>query len=83
MHPAHDITRGLNVPCTDAPDLWFPRSITRAAHLPAKTLCRSCPVITECLEVALDNSEEYGVWGGTDPTDRRRLLRRRAAGTAA
>ena len=35
---------------------------TGESTLPAKRICRSCPVRAECLEYALDNFEEHGVW---------------------
>lgn len=50
-------------PCQQQdPELWFaehPVQIERA-----KELCRSCPVVTECLAAAMDRREPYGVWGG-------------------
>lgn len=30
----------------------------------AKSLCTSCPVMTECLAGALERREPWGVWGG-------------------
>ncbi|KAA8817839.1 WhiB family transcriptional regulator [Bifidobacterium callitrichos] len=30
----------------------------------AKSRCRDCPVIDQCLRYALDHNEIYGVWGG-------------------
>lgn len=29
-------------------------------------LCSSCPVREQCLEYALSNGEEYGIWGGRE-----------------
>ncbi|MEU9444473.1 WhiB family transcriptional regulator [Streptomyces sp. NPDC048304] len=43
----------------------------------AKAVCLGCPVRTECLVDALDNREEWGVWGGMTERERRTLLRRR------
>lgn len=43
----------------------------------AKSVCRGCPVIVECLADALDNRTEFGVWGGMTERERRALLRRR------
>jgi WhiB family transcriptional regulator, redox-sensing transcriptional regulator len=43
----------------------------------AKAVCLGCPVRTECLVDALDNREEWGVWGGMTERERRALLRRR------
>lgn len=39
----------------------------------AKAICRKCPVAASCLERALANDEDEGIWGGTDATERRRL----------
>ena len=41
----------------------------------AKAFCRSCPVQRACLEFALETTQEDGVWGGKDETERRRLRR--------
>jgi WhiB family redox-sensing transcriptional regulator len=43
----------------------------------AMSVCRGCPVRTECLADALDNRVEFGVWGGLTERERRSLLRRR------
>lgn len=40
---------------------------------PAKAMCRSCPALMECREAGW--REPAGVWGGTDPEQRRRRLR--------
>lgn len=42
----------------------------------AAQLCKSCPVVRECLAHALDNDEQYGVWGGRTERERRALLKR-------
>jgi WhiB family redox-sensing transcriptional regulator len=51
--------------------------VSGAAQHRAKTVCRGCPVRTECLADALDNRVEFGVWGGLTERERRALLRRR------
>lgn len=58
----------------EAPDSLF---VSGAAQHRAKTVCRGCPVRTECLADALDNRVEFGVWGGLTERERRALLRRR------
>jgi len=43
----------------------------------AQRICAECPVKTPCLEYALVNRVDHGVWGGTSERERRRILRRR------
>jgi WhiB family redox-sensing transcriptional regulator len=43
----------------------------------ARDLCSSCAVREACLEYALYVQEPYGIWGGLNELERRRLLRRR------
>lgn len=49
----------------------------------AKALCATCPLIGPCLEDALSRPEFGGVWGGTDPEDRRKLRARKGKAPAA
>jgi len=46
----------------------------------AKRVCRDCPVRLECLEYALAERIDHGVWGGCSERERRRILRRRRLG---
>ena len=52
------------------PELWFPEreSPSTAGVITtirrAQTVCRSCPVQTECLDYALSNNEKAGIWAG-------------------
>lgn len=39
----------------------------------AREMCACCPVRAECLEFALDNKEQHGIWGGTSERERRKL----------
>lgn len=43
----------------------------------AKAICQECVVRSECLEYALTNKIEHGIWGGASERERRRLLKRR------
>jgi WhiB family redox-sensing transcriptional regulator len=43
----------------------------------ARKICVDCPVIEQCLEYALDERIEHGVWGGCSERERRRILKRR------
>jgi WhiB family redox-sensing transcriptional regulator len=55
------------------PDAFYPAKggSTRAA----KQICTRCDVREQCLEYALANGEDQGVWGGLSAVERRRLKR--------
>jgi len=36
----------------------------------AKAICAVCPVQRQCLEFAMANEEEFGIWGGTTAGER-------------
>ena len=62
--------------CRDAdPELFF--GADDGDRRTALALCAACPVRTDGLEHALTTRENYGVWGGTDEQERKRLLRQR------
>lgn len=48
------------------------------AVLPAKRVCSRCPVRAACLDYAITNGEDEGIWGGTTPRERARLIARSA-----
>ena len=43
----------------------------------ARRICEACPVNKACLDYALVNRIDHGVWGGTSERSRRRMLRAR------
>jgi WhiB family redox-sensing transcriptional regulator len=43
----------------------------------ARRICADCPVKAPCLDYALDNRIEHGVWGGTSERGRRLMARER------
>ena len=49
----------------------------------ARKVCETCPVKSPCLEYALVNRIDHGVWGGTSERERRRILRQRRLARAA
>ena len=54
--------------CKGQVDLFYderPESMERA-----KQICRHCFVSQECLSLALENGEAWGIWGGTDYRER-------------
>lgn len=62
--------------CAEAdPEEWFPEKggSTRAA----KRICGRCEIRVACLQLALDNREQHGIWGGLTPRQRKKLLKRR------
>ena len=50
----------------------------------ARKICKDCPVVSRCLDYALEERIEHGVWGGCSERERRRILKQRrdAAGRA-
>ncbi len=59
------------------PAQFFVRGAVQART--AQKLCAACDVREPCLEYALDNAIEFGVWGGLTERQRRSLRRRRVA----
>ena len=45
----------------------------------ARKICRDCPVVDTCLEYALEERIDHGVWGACSERERRRILKRRRA----
>ena len=68
--------------CRDEdPELFFPLGTSGPALLQiaeAKSVCRRCPVVSECLTWALESGQDAGVWGGMSEDERRALKRRNA-----
>src|SRR3954462_13443264 len=68
--------------CRDEdPELFFPVGTSGPALLQiaeAKSVCRRCPVVSECLTWALESGQDAGVWGGMREDERRALKRRNA-----
>jgi WhiB family redox-sensing transcriptional regulator len=60
------------------PDVFFRPAGDNAGTQAAKQICAGCPVQAECLDFAIGNVEQHGVWGGT--TERARRPMRVAAG---
>lgn len=54
------------------PDLWFPTNRTDADT--ARAICAHCPSAGACLVLAQQFRHDHGIWGGTTPDQRRRLI---------
>jgi WhiB family transcriptional regulator, redox-sensing transcriptional regulator len=53
---------GLDLPCTQDPELFFAESPDDVEQ--AKAMCRGCRARMACLTGALERREPWGVWGG-------------------
>ena len=62
--------------CRDVPPALFVPSDGLGVQQ-AQRICADCPVAEACLEYALVNRIDHGVWGGRSERERRRILRRR------
>lgn len=74
-----DVGWMVDAACKDQPtELFFEHTNTRAAI----EICNRCVVKNTCLEWRLDTLEpldtDYGVWGGTRPSERTRMRYRRS-----
>ncbi|MBK9179532.1 MAG: WhiB family transcriptional regulator [Acidimicrobiales bacterium] len=49
----------------------------------ARRICATCPVQGPCLEFALTQRIDHGVWGGASERERRRILKRRRLAAAS
>jgi len=68
------------------PDIFFPDPMESrrvmgesGRNLVAKTivaldLCQACPIKAECLQFAMNNRELHGIWGGSMPHERDKVL---------
>ena len=65
--------------CVGMTDVFFieNRGYAKDKINQAKAICNKCNVRTKCLEFALDNRMEYGIWGGKTAIERDRILARR------
>ena len=64
----------IGAPCSTVnPDLFFDDSEDDPlVEEQAKLICMGCPVAAECLDTAMLAREEYGIWGGMTPAERKR-----------
>lgn len=73
----HDVDTDLSTwaahgACTGAdPELFFPEPGDDARE--ARSLCRVCPVRTDCLAHALATNQRFGIWGGRSASQRQRI----------
>ena len=64
----------------DDPEMFFPAA--RIAFVlveqidKAKAICARCDVAAQCLDYALTTGQNYGIYGGLDEKERRKLARK-------
>jgi hypothetical protein len=75
------------IPCQNAPDLYFPDRDVMDKHsflqgdstqnyTMLKDMCNTiCPIRNQCLAYALKHNETHGIWGGMSYTERKALKR--------
>ena len=70
-------------PCDGYTEEFFAEPENRLALQMAKFICDTCPIQRTCLDYALEAKEEFGIWGGMTPEERKyiydnekRILRR-------
>ena len=68
--------------CGDEPPARFFPSDGAGVEV-ARSICADCPVKAPCLEYALRNRIDHGVWGGASERERRRILAQRRREAAA
>lgn len=58
------------------PAIFFPSDADTEGHDRAKSICLVCPVKWECLDYAIDQKLDYGIFGGLSERERRLFIRR-------
>ena len=66
---------GLGICRELPPNTFFPNDGGGVEQ--ARRVCSACPVQEPCLEFALTERIDHGVWGGASERERRKILRRR------
>ena len=83
-HPSLESWYGSRNCRGEDPDMFDPSSEDKVERdeliVWAKGVCADCKVRQDCLDFALRNKEESGVWGGMTTPERKTLLKRRKAG---
>jgi WhiB family redox-sensing transcriptional regulator len=67
--------------CLDVhPESFFPNAripyVLAEQIASAKAICATCDVAAQCLDYALTTGQNYGIYGGLDEKERRKLARK-------
>ncbi len=60
--------------CIGHESLMYPWPGSKVGEDAAKAICEGCPCKAPCLEYALVHEREWGIWGGLNPDERRKIL---------
>jgi len=64
-------------PCNEKTEMFFPEDgDIMLKTRQAKALCATCPMVVACLEVALKEKQQFGIWGGATANERYAIKRR-------
>lgn len=67
---------GTQLCTTVDPELFFPENYSDLdAVKAAKDICNACWIQKDCLSFAIQQKEREGIWGGTTPSERKKLRR--------
>lgn len=83
-------------PCKDMGEIFYPESDVQMRrngvnisddsnslkfrYTSARAKCASCEFQPTCLQTAIDEREDHGIWGGYSPRDRQKIRRGRRPG---
>lgn len=62
--------------CADDPEAMYGTREAEIAY--ARYVCSGCSVQMECLQIAIDLRDRWGVWGGKTPEERSAMIRARS-----
>ena len=82
VSPAMDTNWMAHGNCNNHPPAVFFPSDGVGVEI-AKEICASCPVKEPCLEYAIENRVDHGVWGGASERQRRRIIKARRVAVAS
>lgn len=57
--------------CLDVSVTFYPND--KPGEAKAKEICLTCPVQKDCLDYAIQNKEKFGIWGGLNEKERKKV----------
>lgn len=59
------------------PEVFYPEEDNADLVEIAKQICNVCPIRVACLEQAISQAEEFGIWGGLTKSERLTIIHKR------